>query len=99
MEVKAYAIQAEGEQLVPFSIERREPGPEEVLVELMFCGICHTDLVVANNESKQAQYPVVPMSARWRKATLSASAASRIPAAAAHPAMPARSTTATRASS
>jgi uncharacterized zinc-type alcohol dehydrogenase-like protein len=60
MEVKAYAIQAEGQGLEPFTIERREPGPEEVLVELMYCGICHTDLVVANNESKQAMYPVVP---------------------------------------
>ncbi len=60
MEVNAYAITAEGQGLEPFTIERREPGPEEVLVELMYCGICHTDLVVANNESRQAQYPVVP---------------------------------------
>jgi uncharacterized zinc-type alcohol dehydrogenase-like protein len=59
MEVKAYAIKAEGQGLEPLTIERREPGPEEVLVELMYCGICHTDLVVANNES-QAMYPVVP---------------------------------------
>jgi uncharacterized zinc-type alcohol dehydrogenase-like protein len=60
MEVNAYAITAEGNGLEPFTIERREPGPGEVLVKLMYCGICHTDLVVANNESKQAQYPVVP---------------------------------------
>jgi uncharacterized zinc-type alcohol dehydrogenase-like protein len=60
MEVKAYAVQAEGQPLEPFTIERREPGPDDVLVELMFCGICHTDLIVANNESRQAMYPVVP---------------------------------------
>ncbi len=60
MEVNAYAVMAEGQGLEPLTIERREPGPDEVLVELMFCGICHTDLVVANNESRQAQYPVVP---------------------------------------
>lgn len=60
MDVNAYAITAEGNSLEPFTIERREPGPGEVLVQLMYCGICHTDLVVANNESRQAQYPVVP---------------------------------------
>ena len=60
MEVKAYAVTAEGKGLEPITIERREPGPDEVLVELMYCGICHTDLVVANNESRQAMYPVVP---------------------------------------
>ncbi len=60
MDVKAYAITAEGQGLEPFTIDRREPGPGEVLVALDYCGICHTDLVVANNESKQAMYPVVP---------------------------------------
>ncbi len=60
MNVNAYAVRAEGQALEPITIERREPGVGEVLVELMFCGICHTDLVVANNESRQADYPVVP---------------------------------------
>lgn len=60
MDVKAYAVMTEGGSLEPITIQRREPGAEEVLVELLFCGICHTDLVVANNESKQAEYPVVP---------------------------------------
>lgn len=60
MEVKAYAVQTEGQRLEPFTVERRAPGPEEVLVELLYCGICHTDLILANNENGQAQYPVVP---------------------------------------
>jgi uncharacterized zinc-type alcohol dehydrogenase-like protein len=60
MEVKAYAKTAEGQPLEPFVVDRREPGPEEVLVELLYCGICHTDLILANNENGQAQYPVVP---------------------------------------
>ena len=60
MEVKAYAVMAEGEELKPFTVERRAPGAEEVLVELMYCGICHTDLILANNENGQAMYPVVP---------------------------------------
>ena len=50
MEAKAYAVAAEGSKLEPCTIERRAPGPEEVLVELLYCGICHTDLVIANNE-------------------------------------------------
>ncbi len=60
MEVKAYAIKAEGEPLVPFTIERRAPGAEDVLIELMYCGICHTDLIIGNNEGGLAMYPVVP---------------------------------------
>jgi uncharacterized zinc-type alcohol dehydrogenase-like protein len=60
VEVKAYAVKAEGQALEPFTVERREPDPEEVLVELSYCGICHTDLVLANNENGQAMYPVVP---------------------------------------
>ena len=60
MEARAYAITAEGGKLEPFSIERRAPGPEDVLVELLYCGICHTDLIIANNETGDCQYPVVP---------------------------------------
>jgi uncharacterized zinc-type alcohol dehydrogenase-like protein len=61
MEVKAYAIQGEGQRLEPFTVERRAPGAEEVLVELMYCGICHSDLIIANNESGAAMYPVSPI--------------------------------------
>jgi uncharacterized zinc-type alcohol dehydrogenase-like protein len=60
MEVKAYAVMAEGEPVVPFTVERRAVGPEDVMVELQYCGICHTDLILANNENGQAMYPVVP---------------------------------------
>ena len=60
MQSKAYAIMAEGEKLVPMTIERRDPEAEDVLLELMYCGIRLTDLVVGNNESQTASYPVVP---------------------------------------
>jgi len=60
MEVKAYAIKAAGQKLEPFTVERRQPGAEEVLLELMYCGICHTDLIIGNNETGTAAYPVVP---------------------------------------
>jgi uncharacterized zinc-type alcohol dehydrogenase-like protein len=60
MEIKAYAIQKEGGRLEPYTIERRSPGPDDVLIELMYCGICHTDLIIGNNEGGLADYPVVP---------------------------------------
>jgi uncharacterized zinc-type alcohol dehydrogenase-like protein len=60
MEVKAYAIQAQGQPLEPFTVTRRAPGAEDVLIELMYCGICHTDLIIGNNETGGAMYPVVP---------------------------------------
>lgn len=60
MEVKAYAIHAQGQPLEPFTIIRRAPGAEDVLIELMYCGICHTDVIIGNNETGGAMYPVVP---------------------------------------
>ena len=60
MQVKGYALQSAGAPLEPFSFERHEPGPEDVLVELRYCGICHTDLVLGNDEVNQSRYPMVP---------------------------------------
>ncbi|HTC21009.1 MAG TPA: NAD(P)-dependent alcohol dehydrogenase, partial [bacterium] len=40
---KAYAAQSAASPVEPFSIERREPGPHEVLIAIDYCGICHTD--------------------------------------------------------
>jgi uncharacterized zinc-type alcohol dehydrogenase-like protein len=34
----------------PFEIQRREPGPEDVQIEILYCGICHSDLHAARNE-------------------------------------------------
>lgn len=57
---KAYALTAANSPLEPYTFERHEPGPADVLVELHYCGICHTDLVVGNNEMGQSTYPMVP---------------------------------------
>jgi alcohol dehydrogenase (NADP+) len=40
--------------------ERREPGPMEVLIEILYCGVCHSDLHQARNEWGNALYPMVP---------------------------------------
>lgn len=57
---KGYAAHSAGEPLKPFSFERRDPGPEDVQIEIQFCGICHSDLHIARNEWGRTQYPCVP---------------------------------------
>ena len=57
---KAYAAQSAASPVEPFSIERREPGPHEVLIAIDYCGICHTDIHQAKNEWGGSFYPMVP---------------------------------------
>ena len=40
----AWAAPSATEPLAPFTIERREPGPHEVLIDIRYCGVCHSDL-------------------------------------------------------
>jgi uncharacterized zinc-type alcohol dehydrogenase-like protein len=60
MEVNAYAMMSPGGALEPCTIQRSDPGPEDVLVELLYCGICHTDLIVAEGETNVDNFPLVP---------------------------------------
>jgi len=60
MSTKAYATKDAGSPLAPFSIDRREPGPKDVVVEILYCGICHTDVHQTKNEWGQSTYPMVP---------------------------------------
>ena len=46
--------------LAPFSFTRREPGPTEIAIEILYCGVCHSDLHMARNEWGQSVYPMVP---------------------------------------
>jgi uncharacterized zinc-type alcohol dehydrogenase-like protein len=57
---KAYAAQSATSALAPFSFERRDPGPLDVQIEIIFCGVCHSDLHTARNEWHFTQYPCVP---------------------------------------
>lgn len=56
----SYAAHASDTPLSPWNFERREPGAEEVLIEILFCGVCHTDIHFAKNEWGNAIYPMVP---------------------------------------
>jgi uncharacterized zinc-type alcohol dehydrogenase-like protein len=46
--------------LSPFQLDRRTPGPRDVQIEILYCGVCHSDLHVARNEWGGTTYPVVP---------------------------------------
>lgn len=60
---KAYAAANPTSPLAPATIRRREPGPQDVEIEILFCGVCHSDLHQARNEWQSALptvYPCVP---------------------------------------
>jgi len=57
---KGYATHGADEPLKPFSFERRDPTPRDVQIEILFCGICHSDLHIARNEWGGTIYPCVP---------------------------------------
>lgn len=57
---KAYAAQSATSPMAPFFIERRNPGPADVQIRILFCGICHSDLHTARSEWGGTIYPCVP---------------------------------------
>jgi uncharacterized zinc-type alcohol dehydrogenase-like protein len=58
--VIGYAAYSAKEALKPFNFERRTVGAKDVQIEILFCGVCHSDLHTARNEWQNAVYPVVP---------------------------------------
>jgi len=57
---KGYAATAAKAPLAPFTFERREPGPHDVVIAIKFCGICHSDIHTVRDEWGAARYPIVP---------------------------------------
>ena len=55
-----YAAPGAGARLEPFTFERREPGPRDVLIEILYCGVCHSDIHQVRNEWENSIYPMVP---------------------------------------
>jgi uncharacterized zinc-type alcohol dehydrogenase-like protein len=55
-----YAAHSATTPLGPFNFERRDPGPKDVQIEILYCGVCHSDLHLARNEWGFTQYPIVP---------------------------------------
>lgn len=60
MNVKAYGTEASDAPLKPMNIERRDVLPNDVEIEILYCGICHSDLHAARNEWRGTVYPIVP---------------------------------------
>ncbi len=57
---KAYAAQSAASPLSPFSFERRNPLATDVQIDILFCGVCHSDLHTARGEWGSTKYPCVP---------------------------------------
>jgi alcohol dehydrogenase (NADP+) len=55
-----YAATSARSPLAPFSFARREPLPQDVQIEILYCGVCHSDLHTVRNEWQNTTYPVVP---------------------------------------
>ncbi|WP_250628597.1 NAD(P)-dependent alcohol dehydrogenase [Pinirhizobacter soli] len=58
--VRAYAAQSPTSPIAPFAIERREPGEKDVHIEILYSGICHSDLHQAHDDWGGALFPMVP---------------------------------------
>ena len=58
--VKAYASPSSSEDLISTTIERREVGAHDVLIEIRFAGICHSDIHTVRGDWGPQQYPLVP---------------------------------------
>jgi uncharacterized zinc-type alcohol dehydrogenase-like protein len=57
---KGFAAQQATTPLAPYEFERREPGPHDVQIEIIYCGVCHSDIHQVRNEWGGTIYPIVP---------------------------------------
>ena len=60
MQAHAYAAQTAKTPLAPFDFERREPTAHDVVIDILFCGVCHSDLHTARGEWAGVNFPSVP---------------------------------------
>ncbi|EDQ88592.1 uncharacterized protein MONBRDRAFT_37421 [Monosiga brevicollis MX1] len=58
--VAAYAAYGQAEALKPFDVERRDLREEDVEIDILYCGVCHSDIHTVNNDWGGSSYPVVP---------------------------------------
>ena len=60
LKTPAYAAESSKSPLAPYSIDRREPGPHDVLINILYCGVCHSDIHQARDEWGGSIFPMVP---------------------------------------
>lgn len=60
MTTRSYGARAANKALEPIDIERRKPGPQDVQIEIAYCGVCHSDLHTVRSEWAGTLFPCVP---------------------------------------
>jgi uncharacterized zinc-type alcohol dehydrogenase-like protein len=60
MSTQAYAANSATSPVAPFALTRRDPLPTDVALEILYCGVCHSDIHQVRNEWHNTVYPVVP---------------------------------------
>jgi uncharacterized zinc-type alcohol dehydrogenase-like protein len=60
MKTRAYGAHASNKPLEAMDIERRQPGPHDVQIDIAYCGVCHSDLHTVRSEWAGTAYPCVP---------------------------------------
>src|SRR5437764_1890071 len=57
---KGYAAKSKTAPLAPFSFDRRDPSPNDIQIDILFCGVCHSDIHTARGEWGGTKFPCVP---------------------------------------
>jgi alcohol dehydrogenase (NADP+) len=60
MKIPAFAAPKPGAPLAPWTLDRRDPGPRDVAIDILFSGICHTDIHQVRDEWGSGAFPMVP---------------------------------------
>jgi uncharacterized zinc-type alcohol dehydrogenase-like protein len=60
LKTPAYAVKKAKAKLEPYQIDRREPGAHDVLIDILYCGVCHSDIHQARDEWGISSFPMVP---------------------------------------
>src|SRR5215210_6818260 len=60
IKTNGYAAPSAGAALEPFSFDRRDVGPRDVLIDIQYCGVCHSDIHQVRDEWGGSIYPMVP---------------------------------------
>jgi len=55
-----YAALSAGSELVPYTLERRPPGPQDIVIDILFCGVCHSDYHHISGDWGKKSFPAVP---------------------------------------
>jgi alcohol dehydrogenase (NADP+) len=58
--INSWGAPAAGKPLAPMTVDRREPGARDVVIEILYCGVCHSDIHQARDEWGGAVFPMVP---------------------------------------